>query len=450
MTFPNDLGTRVSQQLKQEAPQRAPDRVLLATLPTVETTQQRRVRAPWRTSNLNALFRVVAVAAAALAIIFGPLSLLPRGVAPNAGASPLPTAATSPSAAVLPPTDCPAGTVLKSGDIATIGGGGASYESAGDGGPALQATLSPSYYSVAVDSDGAFYFGDPSSQSVRRIGTDGIITAFVGPKTGASLVYPEGVAFDAKGNLYIADPKAARIWKRDQAGTVTSIAGTGTVGSSGDEGPATDAQIQPTTVAIGPQGDIYFDDVNEVRRIDPDGTVHAFESNPSAYVPSVGGGQDETWGIGPFPAAVAPDGSVYISDPAHARVQKADPSGHVTTVAGSGAVGIGGDGGPAIDAELEGYPNLLGDPYGIAVATDGTFYITDAANNTIRKVDPDGIISTVAGVNVGHPENAGFQGDCGSATAPGTRLKGPAGIVLHDGTLYFIDGFNSRVRILVP
>lgn len=134
---------------------------------------------------------------------------------------------------------------------------------------------------------------------------------------------------------------------------------------------------------------------------------------------------------------VAPDGSVYIADSGHNRVRKVTPDGKISTVAGTGTTGYSGDGGPATAATLS-------DPEGLAVGPDGSLYIADANNDRIRRVSPAGMISTVAGSGV-----HGFQGDGGPATR--AALANPKDVVVTpDGTLYIADSSNNRVREVMP
>src|SRR5205823_4626458 len=131
--------------------------------------------------------------------------------------------------------------------------------------------------------------------------------------------------------------------------------------------------------------------------------------------------------------AVAPDGSLYIADGGSQRIRRVGPDGIITTVAGTGVAGFSGDGGPAVAAKLQ-------HPYGVAVGSDSTLYISDNGNDSIRRVGPDGIITTVAGTGV-----AGFSGDGGLATA--AQLSHPGGIALGpDGSLYLADESNHRLR----
>ena len=179
------------------------------------------------------------MAAVAIAFTIGPIRWWVDGSSPGPGA------VSSPSPAPLPPTACPSGTPLPSGTLTTIAGTGVKG-STGDGGPAFAATVDPGQ-GIAVDDQGNVYFADAGG-SVRRIRTDGIIEAFA---TGFDS--PSGVAFDAAGDLYVTDGYTT-IKKVDRNGIVTTVAGTGVSGSSGNEGPATEAEIQPCRSRSGRQG----------------------------------------------------------------------------------------------------------------------------------------------------------------------------------------------------
>ncbi len=143
----------------------------------------------------------------------------------------------------------------------------------------------------------------------------------------------------------------------------------------------------------------------------------------------------------PWPLGhVAPDGTVYLSDPSNQRIRKVDPAGTVTTIVGqSKGLALGGDGGPAIDA------TLTGSPFSMASTGDGDLYFTEWQRNGVRRVDAAGTISTVAGDVHG---GSGFAGDCGPAAA--ARLTGPQGLAYRDGALFIEDGLNNRVRMVVP
>ena len=199
----------------------------------------------------------------------------------------------------MPPTACPAGTQLNSGDIATIAGTGLPGHS-GDDGQATAAAISTPYSGgIAVDQSGAIYISDTGNHVIRRIGLDGVITHVAGtgkpgfsgdngPAAQAALTAPSGLAFDDAGDLYVTD--SARIRKIDTAGMITTIAGTGaTTASSGNDGPATAAVINAGQIGIGPDGSLYIDDTNNFRRIEPDGIIHAFAGTGVAGYSGDGG-----------------------------------------------------------------------------------------------------------------------------------------------------------------
>ena len=335
------------------------------------------------------------------------------------------------------PTACPAGT-LASGTIATVAGTGApiGLSGNGDGGSALDAGLNTSLGSIAVAADGSLYLVALTNPDIRRVAPDGTIDLFAGPSTGAPFVDLWGVALDGSGDVVVADNGSNRVWRLDPAGTITPLAGNGEEGRTGDGGPALDATIVADTIAIGPDGRIYMDDLNRYRAVDGDGVIRNFAGTGEAGFSGDGGpALEATFGevIGVTTDAV---GNVYLADTGNQRIRKVDPDGIITTVAGSGERGYSGDGGPATDAALN-------DPVMMAVADDGTLYFSEHHNDVVRRVSPDGIITTVAGTGV-----PGYGGDCGPATE--AMLDRPWGIALHDGVLYIVDMGNRRIRMVVP
>ncbi len=345
--------------------------------------------------------------------------------------------------------------VSTSGTITTVAGNG-SFGYSGDGGPAINAGLAFSY-GVAVDTVGNLYIADSSNNRVRKVSTSGTITTVAGngsfgysgdggPATNSRLSSPTGVAVDAAGNLYIADTSNHRVRKVSASGTITTVAGSGTTGSfdngySGDGGPATDAQLAyPSGVAVDAAGNLYIADSinNRVRKVSASGTITTIAgSGTTGYA---GGGYSGDGGPATdarlnYPSGVAVDaaGNLYIADGNNHRVRKVSTSGTITTVAGNGNRGYSGDGGPAINADLD-------SPYGVAVDTVGNLYIADTDNSQVRKVSTLGTITTVAGNGT-----YGFSGDGGPAT--NASLSGPYGVAVDAaGNLYIADSANDRVR----
>jgi uncharacterized protein (TIGR03437 family) len=331
---------------------------------------------------------------------------------------------------------------VSGGVIATVAGGGSLI---GDNGPATSAQLfSPN--GVAWGSAGNLYIVDSGRirtvsngviSTVAGIGTFGF-SGDNGPATSAELDYPGGVAVDSAGNFYIADTGNHRI-RKVSGGVISTVAGNGTLGFSGDDGPATSAQLDyPGGVAVDSAGDLYIADSYNFRvRKVSNGVITTVAGNGA---PGVGGGG----GDGPATSAalsrlsgIAVDsaGNLFIAEFSSGRIRKV-ANGVITTVAGTGTPGFSGDNGPATSAQLNG-------PEGVAVDSAGNLYIADFGNSRIRKV-ANGVIATVAGT--GTP---GFSGDNGPATS--AQLAYPDGVASDSiGNLYVADTSNNRIRILTP
>lgn len=337
---------------------------------------------------------------------------------------------------------------LSAGTITTVAGNGtAGY--GGDGGPATNASLLYPY-DAAVDTSGNLYIADTSNSRIRRVDNSGTITTLAGngtpgfsgdegPATNASLYWPSSVAVDMEGNVYIADTWNNRVRKVGISGVITTVAGNGTSGYSGDGGPATSASLShPMGLAMDEDGDLYIGDTwnSRVRKVDASGMITTVAGNGTAgYAgdggPATSGRLGDPWGV-----AVDASGNLYIADHSSHRVRKVDSSGTITTFAGNGSYGYSGDGGPASSASLY-YPE------GLAVDADGNLYIADTFNQRIRKVDVFGTITTVAGNGI-----YGFSGDGGPATE--ARLAYPVGLGFNSlGDLFVAVSNNNRIREIV-
>jgi RHS repeat-associated protein len=260
-----------------------------------------------------------------------------------------------------------------------------------------------------------------------------------GPATAAQVPNPRGTAVGPDGSVYIASPLAHRVRRVDVGGTITTFAGTGVSGTTGadDDRPATQSRVSsPNDVAVGPDGSVYIAEVGRVRRVGLDGIITTVAGTGSVGFAGDGGPATAATLGTVFSIDVAADGSLYILESA-GRVRRVGPDGIITTVAGTGTAGFGGDGGPAIAAQLR-------LPSGIAAAADGSLYIADTMNNRIRRVGPDGIISTVAGNG-----DFGYTGDGGGARL--ARMNRPRDVVLApDGNLYIADSCNHVIRRVTP
>jgi YD repeat-containing protein len=217
---------------------------------------------------------------------------------------------------------------------------------------------------------------------------------------------------------------------------VNTVAGNGRQGYSGDGGPALEAGIVPPDIALGPDGTLYIADYyySCVRRVGPDGIITTVAGNGTEGFSGDGGPATQALLNNPQGVAVAPDGSLFIADTGNDRVRRVGPDGIITTVAGGGGFGFSGDGGPATKASLFW-------PQGVAIGPDGSLFIADTLNYRVRRVDPDGTITTVAGNG-----QYGFGGDGGPATEAWLSYDLSGAAVDSEGNLYIGDVDNGRVR----
>ncbi len=364
----------------------------------------------------------------------------------------------------------------------------------GDNGPAVQAQLNlPS--GLALDSSGALYVADYGNNAVRKIDTTGTITTVASHQPSCTfasapdlcLVGPTSVAIDLVGNVYVADGGDGP-YKIDKADGVTIVAGNGTESYSGDNGPATDAQLDlPFGLLTDPSGGLYISDTNNnrIRRvnskrfiatvpgtysqdpvtgvtplrapsglvIDPHGNllIADYLANQIFQLDSAGkltviagtGTAGDSGDHGPAINAMlnsphkileTPTGELLISDWGSSSIRKIDSSGNITTIAGTGSKGYSGDGGPAIQAQFS-------QQFGIAQDAAGNIYVADTGNSRIRRIDRNGIVTTIAGNGV-----SGYSGDGGPAIS--ASLRNPEDVLISDGKLFIADTFNYCIRVV--
>jgi uncharacterized protein (TIGR03437 family) len=325
---------------------------------------------------------------------------------------------------------------------------------AGDSGLAIDAELIEPY-GVAVDAAGNVYIAERNDGRIRQVAAgpdylnNYIFTIIGNGNPGfsgdgdnallAQLSSPTGVALDSAGNVYIADSQnfRIRVVPHSGKGNIATVAGNGLFAYSGDGGPATRAELDsPHAVATDAGGNVYIADTanNVVRKVSTSGTITTFAGNGLTGVGGGGGPATAAQMIGPAGLAVDGQGNVYISDTVGQRIRVVTLSnGQINTYAGNRTEGYSGDGGAAINAELN-------TPTGLAVDTSGNLYIADTLNSVIRKVTPAGTISTVAGNGI-----QGYAGDGGLATA--AELYYPQAVAVDaSGNLYIADTQNNRVR----
>jgi hypothetical protein len=338
------------------------------------------------------------------------------------------------------------------GTISTIAGSDAFGDFFGDGGPATAAALD-SPYGVSVMPDGGYVIADTTNDRVRRVFPDGTIKTVAGtgaigfsgdggPATAATLRGPIGVAAMPDGGFLIADPATSRIRRVSATGIITTVAGDGSFGFSGDDGPATAAQIwAPNGVAALPDGGFLIADTgnSRVRRVSPDGTITTVAGAGTAGLSGDGGPATAADLNVPYSVAAAADGGVLIADTGNRRVRRVSPAGVITTVAGTGVQGSTGDGGAATAAQL----NF---PSGVAATPDGGVLIADWFADRVRRVSPSGVITTVAGTGTPSILVTG-DGDGGAATA--ANLFAPFGVAATpSGDFVVAEEGNSAIRLV--
>jgi len=274
------------------------------------------------------------------------------------------------------------------GIITTLAGNGAGGF-CGDNGTATSGCLYVPE-AVAVDDNGNLLIADTFNHRIRKVNASGTITTVAGngtadfcgdngPGTSACLNFPQGVAADDAGNIFVADTFNHRI-RRIAKDTITTVAGNGTMGFCGDNGPAISACLQfPIAVAVDNGGNLFVTDLGNqrVRKIHL-GTITTVAGNGAMRFCGDGGPAVNACLSSPIGIAVDRGGSLFIADAGNQRIRQVGPGGTINTVAGNGTLGFCGDGGRATDACLNG-------PTGVAIDNNDLF-IVDQQNSRIRRV----------------------------------------------------------------
>jgi sugar lactone lactonase YvrE len=276
-----------------------------------------------------------------------------------------------------------------------------------------------------------------SAQTIHTYAGGGPNPNGSGPATNFQLNSPGGLALDAAGNLYIAESVSHRVRRVTPAGIISTVAGTGVGGFSGDGGPATAAQLRnPIDVKVDAAGNLYIVDINNnrIRRV-----------SPAGIITTVAGGDAINYDADnvpatsiylQFPEGIALDtaGNLYIAQTSAKKIRRVDTNGIITTVAGNGGVGFSGDGGPATGTTIS-------EPYSVAVNAAGEIFFASSLQR-IRRVNTAGLINTVAGNG-----DYGFSGDGGPATS--AQVYSPRYVALNSaGHLFIADSINNRVRFV--
>ncbi|MBA3828176.1 MAG: T9SS type A sorting domain-containing protein [Taibaiella sp.] len=328
--------------------------------------------------------------------------------------------------------------------IYTVAGTGTQGYS-GDGGPATAAQLYEPY-GVVLDDSGNLYICDVNNGCIRKVSPayGGIIKTIVGTGSGgysgdnglgihAQLNGAYDVGFDHKGNVYIPDAGNSRLRKLSTNDTITTIAGTGVAGYNGDNIPAVTAKLnQPTGITLDSAGNIYIVDYlnYRIRKIDTSGIITTIAGTGIGGFSPDGSRADTAKLKGIYSLRTDKKGNLFFAD--NARIRMIDAAGFITTIAGNGTRGYGGDGGLATDAEIGGGA--------IDLDSTGNLFIADDYSDRIRKVNTAGIITTVAG-------GGGVIGDGGNPLS--ALLAVPQGVAVNNlGDIYIGAVGQSRVRLV--
>ena len=338
------------------------------------------------------------------------------------------------------------GAYAQTNAVSTVAGTGTAGFT-GDGGPAAAARLS-NPIGVSVTPDGGYLIVDQGNNRIRRVFPNGTIVTIAGiggaggfggdggPAVLAQLNIPNGAVMGTDGSVLIADSLNNRVRRVDPGGTITTVAGGGPGPGLGDGGAATNATLAfPADVDWQSDGGFLIadNDNDRIRRVSPGGIITTVAGTTQGFS---GDNNPATSAQLNDPASVTstPGGGFLIADKDNHRVRRVDPNGTITTAAGVGTPGSIGDGGPATAAALNLPANVA---YG---ASSGSILIADRANHRIRHIALDGTITTVTGTGT-----AGFNGDGLIGTA--TDLNSPFDVVVNpEGDYLIADTSNHRIR----
>ena len=330
--------------------------------------------------------------------------------------------------------------------ITTVFGNGTA-SSTGDGGAATSATVNAPN-AVEVDAQGNLYVSDSGGCRIRKVAPNGIASTIVGTgtcsatgdggaATSATIGGSSGAVVAPDGGLYVSDGGNARVRRVSAAGTISTFAGTGTSGTTGDGGAATAAQITIARgIAVDAAGSLFITFQNgecRVRKVTVAGIITTVAGTGTCSTSGDGGAATSATINNIVAVGIGPDGSLYLAEWGGCRIRKVDTAGIITTVVGTGTCSSGGDGGAATSATINHPSGVVGDQY-------GNLYVSEQTGNRVRKIDPTGIISTIAGTGT-----ASSTGDGGAASS--ATLNGPYGLAIDGaGRLLVAEAGGHRVR----
>jgi streptogramin lyase len=336
---------------------------------------------------------------------------------------------------------------LGAAEIRSLAGNG-KPGAGGDGGLAVEAQVNEPF-GLCRGPDGALYFCDTNNHRVRKINAKGIITTVAGdgtkgyagddgPAEAAKMSEPYEVRFDANGFLYIVE-RLNHVVRRvaPKTGVITTVAGNGQEGFSGDGGPAKAAQMkQPHSIALDREGNLYICDISNqrIRKVDMKTELISTFAGTGESKPVVDGTPFATSPLsGPRAVDFDRDGNLWLALRAGNAVYKLDmKAGTIHHFAGTGKSGFTGNGGPAKEATLSG-------PKGLSVGPDGNIYLADTESHSIRMIDlKTGKLQLIAGT--------GQKGDGPEGNPLGCAMNRPHGVLAEADAIYIGDSAAHRVR----
>lgn len=287
---------------------------------------------------------------------------------------------------------------------------------------------------VEVTTDGTVYVADALNNRIRKITPEGMVSTLAGGTNGfadgvgsdARFNVPTDLVVDQQGNIYVTDTENQRIRKITPDGTVTTYSGS-TQGFN--DGPAaTSRYILPSGIALlNDDATLLITSSHKIRKINSDDVVSTFAGTAQGYVDAMGTAAQFN---NPTGIAVDSEDNIYLADGNNNRIRKVTPEGLVSTFAGND------------EGFTDGTGNLaqFNNPLGIAVSSDGTIYVSDTDNNSIRKITAEGVVTTLAGGTAGYNDGNGDT----------AQFQGPTGITVDDnGVIYVADQLNNRIRKIV-
>lgn len=355
---------------------------------------------------------------------------IPGPAAPGqsgAGSPSAPTVQPAAGSETWPPT------LAKSYTVSTLAG---SRQGTADGAGTEALFDYPS--GIARRPDGSLIVSEQGSTRIRQVAADGTTSTLTGgtegfqdgPLATARFSHPINVAIDSLGLILVADAFGShRLRRIDPTGGVTTLAG-GTAGYA--DGPVAQAKLDnPTGLAVSADGSVYITDANNhrIRRYHPDGRVTTVAGGDKGFAD---GTSDAARFNNPTGVALDTDGTLIVADNGNHRLRRVHPSGVVTTLAGGAEAGKVD--GPAATARFNG-------PISVAIDDKRNVYVVDGFNHAIRALAPNGRVVTLAGSADGFADGPG----------PQAAFSSPFGIaVAPDGTLYVTDMGNHRLRVVRP